>query len=110
MRGRVMSLNAIAFLGSTPIGAPLLGYLSDVTSPRLALAVGGVATLLAMHPACSSSAARQRRRGTEGLVMGPAGSEGLVTLGGAGPANVVPLVAMEPVDADGSRRGERRTS
>ena len=25
MRGRVMSLNAIAFLGSTPIGAPLVG-------------------------------------------------------------------------------------
>ena len=37
MRGRVMSLNAIAFLGSTPIGAPLLGYISDVTNPRVAL-------------------------------------------------------------------------
>ena len=50
MRGRVMSLNAIAFLGSTPIGAPLLGYLSDSTNPRVALAVGGVATLLAAIP------------------------------------------------------------
>ena len=110
MRGRVMSLNAIAFLGSTPIGAPLLGYLSDVTSPRVALAVGGVATLLAMIP-LFLLAAGQRRRGTEGLVLGPAGSEGLVTaLGGVGPTNVVPLVAVEPVDADGSRRGERRTS
>ena len=69
MRGRVMSLNAIAFLGSTPIGAPLLGYLSDVTSPRVALAVGGVATLLAMIP-LFLLAARQRRRGTEGLVTG----------------------------------------
>ena len=46
MRGRVMSLNAIAFLGSTPIGAPLLGYISDVTTPRVALALGGVATSL----------------------------------------------------------------
>ena len=59
MRGRVMSLNAIAFLGSTPIGAPLLGYLSDVTSPRLALVVGGVATLVASVP-LFVLAARQR--------------------------------------------------
>ena len=50
MRGRVMSLNAIAFLGSTPIGAPLLGYISDVTNPRVALLVGGVATLVASVP------------------------------------------------------------
>jgi predicted MFS family arabinose efflux permease len=50
MRGRVMSLNAIAFLGSTPIGAPLLGYLSDTTNPRVALVVGGIATLLAAIP------------------------------------------------------------
>jgi predicted MFS family arabinose efflux permease len=50
MRGRVMSLNAVAFLGSTPIGATLLGYISDVTNPRVALVVGGVATLLASVP------------------------------------------------------------
>jgi MFS family permease len=50
MRGRVMSLNAIAFLGSTPIGAPLLGYISDISNPRVSLIVGGVATLLASVP------------------------------------------------------------
>jgi hypothetical protein len=50
MRGRVMSLNAVAFLGSTPIGATLLGYISDVTNPRVALVVGGVATLMASVP------------------------------------------------------------
>jgi MFS family permease len=61
MRGRVMSLNAIAFLGSTPIGAPLLGYISDVSSPRVSLAAGGVATLLASIPLLVL-AARQRRR------------------------------------------------
>ena len=89
MRGRVMSLNSIAFLGSTPIGAPLLGYLSDVTSPRVALALGGVATLLAMIPLFLLGA-RQRRRGTEGLVTAP---------GETWPTNVVPLV---PVDDDGA--------
>src|ERR1700683_2829083 len=50
MRGRVMSLNAIAFLGSTPIGAPLVGYVSDITNPRVALIMGGVATLVASIP------------------------------------------------------------
>ncbi len=50
LRGRVMSLNAIAFLGSTPIGAPLLGAVSDAWSPRVAFVMGGVATLLATVP------------------------------------------------------------
>jgi MFS family permease len=61
LRGRVMSLNAIAFLGSTPIGAPLLGAVSDVASPRVALVVGGVATLLATVPLFALSR-RQRLR------------------------------------------------
>jgi hypothetical protein len=64
MRGRVMSLNAIAFLGSTPVGAPLLGYLSDVTNPRVALSLGGVATLLASIP-LFALAARQRAHRAE---------------------------------------------
>ena len=50
LRGRVMALFAIAFLGSTPIGAPLVGAISDATSPRIALVVGGVATLAASIP------------------------------------------------------------
>ncbi len=69
MRGRVMSLNAMAFLGSTPIGAPLLGYLSDLTNPRLALAVGGVATLVASIP-LFVLAAHQRREQAEGQAGG----------------------------------------
>ncbi|HEX3981677.1 MAG TPA: MFS transporter, partial [Acidimicrobiales bacterium] len=50
MRGRVMALYAIAFLGSTPIGAPLMGWIADVTNPRVAVMVGGVATLAACLP------------------------------------------------------------
>jgi MFS family permease len=94
MRGRVMSLNAIAFLGSTPIGAPLLGYISDVTSPRLALALGGVATLLASVPLFVLGA-RQRMSGTEGMVARA-----------VMPTNVVVL----PVTEVGYERQERRTS
>ncbi|HZU78898.1 MAG TPA: MFS transporter [Acidimicrobiales bacterium] len=47
MRGRVMALYAIAFLGTTPIGSPLVGWISQTTSPRVALAVGAVATVAA---------------------------------------------------------------
>jgi MFS family permease len=45
MRGRVMALYAIAFLGTTPIGAPLVGWISSETNPRVAFLVGGVATI-----------------------------------------------------------------
>jgi MFS family permease len=41
MRGRVMSVYAMVFLGSTPIGGPLMGWLSEWAGPRIALAVGG---------------------------------------------------------------------
>jgi MFS family permease len=58
MRGRVMALYAIAFLGSTPIGAPLVGWISDASNPRVALAVGGVTTL-AVSAALASRYARR---------------------------------------------------
>jgi MFS family permease len=47
MRGRVMSLWAMAFLGSTPIGGPLIGYISETAGPRFGVAVGGIAAILA---------------------------------------------------------------
>jgi MFS family permease len=47
MRGRVMALYAIVFLGSTAIGAPLIGWLAQVAGPRSGLLVGGAAALLA---------------------------------------------------------------
>jgi MFS family permease len=45
MRGRVMSVHAMAVLGSTPIGGPLVGWISQQYGPRYGLAIGGVATL-----------------------------------------------------------------
>ena len=47
MRGRVMALYAMAFLGTTPIGAPTVGLIAEWTSPRGALLAGSLATLLA---------------------------------------------------------------
>ena len=46
-RGRVMALWAVAFLGSTPLGAPVIGAVSEHISPRGGLVVGGVACLTA---------------------------------------------------------------
>lgn len=48
MRGRVMALYFVLFLGSTPIGAPIIGWVAEAFDPRAALAVGGLATLGAM--------------------------------------------------------------
>lgn len=47
MRGRVMSLWSIAFLGTTPIGGPIIGYISDHSNPRIGLAIGGISALIA---------------------------------------------------------------
>ncbi len=47
MRGRVMALYAMAFLGTTPIGAPLVGAIAQWTNPRVALLSGAVATVVA---------------------------------------------------------------
>ena len=40
MRGRVMSLYSVVFLGSTPIGAPAVGWLAEVAGPRSGLLAG----------------------------------------------------------------------
>ena len=69
MRGRVMSLNAIAFLGSTPIGAPLLGWISDATNPRVSLVVGGVATLLASIPLFFLATRQRAARGSDVMLV-----------------------------------------
>jgi MFS family permease len=47
MRGRVMSLWMVAFAGTTPIGGPIIGYLSDHANPRVGLAVGGISAVIA---------------------------------------------------------------
>jgi MFS family permease len=44
-RGRVMALYGMVFLGSTPIGAPIAGWLGQVLGPRLEFAVMGVVAI-----------------------------------------------------------------
>jgi MFS family permease len=45
MRGRILSLTAVAFLGSTPIGGPITGWVADHVSIEWALGYGGVISL-----------------------------------------------------------------
>jgi MFS family permease len=45
MRGRVMALWALAWMGSTPIGGPIVGWTGQAIGARWALVIGGVATL-----------------------------------------------------------------
>lgn len=47
MRGRVMALYAVVFLGSTPIGGPLMGWIAEMLGVRGALAIAGGATMIA---------------------------------------------------------------
>jgi len=46
MRGRLLALGAVAFLGSTPIGGPMTGWIADHVSPEWSLGYGGVIALL----------------------------------------------------------------
>jgi len=73
MRGRVMALWAMLFLGSTPIGGPTVGWIAERFGPRVSMSVGGAATLVA---GLVASWALRRRRIAEDreptFVTGPA--------------------------------------
>jgi MFS family permease len=47
MRGRVMALWSVAWLGSTPIGGPIVGWIGQSFGARWALVIGGLAAVLA---------------------------------------------------------------
>lgn len=47
MQGRVMALWTMAFLGTTPIGGPIIGYISEHYSGRVGLLVGGTSAICA---------------------------------------------------------------
>jgi MFS family permease len=47
MRGRVMALWAVAFLGSTPIGGPVIGWVTALSGARVGLAVGALSCFVA---------------------------------------------------------------
>jgi predicted MFS family arabinose efflux permease len=47
MRGRVMGLYMLVFLGGTPLGSPLAGWLAEAYGARLSMMAGGVISVTA---------------------------------------------------------------
>ena len=45
MIGRVLALQAVLMIGTTPIGGPILGAISDAVGPRAPVAIGAVGAL-----------------------------------------------------------------
>jgi MFS family permease len=69
MRGRVMALYGLLFAGSTPLGGPVMGWISEAWGPRVGMAIGGALSLAAALAAVSR--VRIRRR-AEALAPGEA--------------------------------------
>ena len=76
MRGRVMAIYLAIALGSTPLGAPVVGWVADTFGPRWALAVAAVAALAA-------ALVGGRYLAKHGLQAGPVGIEEPVQAEGA---------------------------
>jgi MFS family permease len=47
MRGRVMGLYMLVFLGGTPLGSPLAGWIAAAFGPRVSMIAGGLISVLA---------------------------------------------------------------
>jgi MFS family permease len=69
MRGRVLALQAMLFLGSTPVGGPIVGWVAEEFGARYAVGLGAVAALGAGLWGLSATTGlrRSRRRPAEGV-------------------------------------------
>jgi MFS family permease len=62
LRGRVMGVYLLVFMGGTPIGSPLVGWLSGVIGVRWTLALCGVSCVVVSVAAANMLARRTGRR------------------------------------------------
>jgi MFS family permease len=90
MRGRVMALYAVAFLGSTPVGGPIVGWVGEAVGPRAAIGIGGVATLLAVTIVWRSLASRSPSIGADRELDAEARALEAELAGRAGDADALP--------------------
>lgn len=93
MRGRLLALGAVAFLGTTPIGAPITGWIADRISAEWSLAYGSVVAITAAivgwllrRRAAGSADAQVPAGEDEPRLLGPEHRDGsgLVVEGGGG--------------------------
>jgi len=78
MRSRILALTAVAFLGSTPIGAPITGWIGDHISAEWSLGYGSVLTLASVVVAGALLARSRPRRLTEADVNDTVGPSAIV--------------------------------
>ena len=91
MRGRVMALYGLVFLGSTPVGGPIIGWISEQWGARAGLATGGLASLAAAVATAVPLVVRRRRREREqeGMALGTEVPLGPAPGGGIGPGDAM---------------------
>lgn len=77
MRGRVMALYALVFLGTTPIGAPLVGWIVQRFGAQAALGGGGLLAAAAVAVILLPAALRPGRAAGAGPAAVPEGSEAI---------------------------------
>ena len=77
MRGRVMALYGLVFLGSTPVGGPIIGWISQHWGSRAGLGTGGLITLAAAVLAAGPLLARRRRLVEAAPALAPAAGGGI---------------------------------
>jgi len=46
MRGRVLALYIVVFLGATPVGSPVVGWVAETFGARWSIGIGSIASLL----------------------------------------------------------------
>jgi MFS family permease len=62
LRGRVMGIYTLVFLGGTPLGSPLVGWVAETFGPRWSIALGGIVSAVA---ALAVALLHLRRKGLE---------------------------------------------
>jgi MFS family permease len=70
MRGRVMALYGMVFLGGTPIGAPIAGWVADRFGPRMGIALGGLIAVVTGLTGLWMLSRRRLRRPRVAMAMG----------------------------------------
>jgi MFS family permease len=71
VRGRVMSLYMLAFVGGTPLGGPVIGWITSAFGARVGMAVCGLIPLLAA--VCVAVVLARHVRAERAVVPAPAG-------------------------------------
>ena len=61
MRGRVMGLYMLVFLGGAPLGSPLVGWAAGLFGPRVSLIAGGAVSAAAAVGGGAGAGAGARR-------------------------------------------------